>query len=360
MNGAGGSENDPRLLDTNDTASGDTQKARVEIYGPKGLREYIRSSLGLTYTHLSDWYIVHELHFPNDLPSDPSAGVNEKELTVGLNIPQDSSGFWRNIATWTHPTHGHIEFTISAGKIHHSVPSIGYVLSESPLPGKIPPDYAKCITQYRSELVKTSGYKNPMEFLRFIQSPDCPADAALELPDGTKLMRPPLRAGRKITVLGDTNDPSPIIPLAIYSDVLVHESTNAYLPGVDPLTKETEDYGFVEERTKSRGHSTPEMAGRFARAVKLGIKSAPEGTGTAGEEIKDGLLILNHFSSRYKDDEADGPDGLAARIMGKINACAKGAWMENSEGGDEGGKEGGGRIGHVICARDGVPIEVKA
>lgn len=346
MNGAGGSENDPRLLDTNETAPGAERKARVEIYGPKGLREYVRSALTLTYTHLNDWYVVHELHFPTDTPSDPSANLYLKELPTGRNIPADASGLWHTFCRYPSS-----EFTLSAAPIHHSVPSLGYVLDESPLPGKIPADYAKRILAHKTELAKTSGYKNPMEFLRLLQSPECPADAELVLSDGTVLTRPPVRRGRRITVLGDTCDPSPIIPLAQGSDVLVHEATNAWLPGVDPETKETEDYGVVEARARERGHSTPEMAGRFARAVGVG-----EGAGD-----RRGVLVLNHFSSRYKDDLADGPGGRATMVMDGIRRCAERAWADAGAVGSAlggGDVEMGGRV--VVCARDGCPIEVKA
>lgn len=362
MNGAGGSENDPRLLDTNETIlDGDLerQKARVEIYGPKGLREYVRSALTLTYTYLDAWYVVHELHFPTDTPSDPSANLYPKELPTGCDIYPDASGFWRDFCHWTHPTQGYIEFSLSAAPIHHSVPSLGCVLTESPLPGKVPADYAKRILAHKAELMETSGYKNPMEFLRMLQSPTCLADVALELPDGTRLTRPPLRSGRKITVLGDTCDPSPIIPLAMGSDVLVHEATNAWLPGVDPLTKSSEGYAVVEERAKSRGHSTSEMAGRFARAIGLG--SGGEDQDAAGGNSKRGLLILNHFSSRYKDDLADGPGGQAQKVMESVRQCAERAWVD---AGVIGSALRGGEIKmegrRVVCARDGIPIEVKA
>ncbi|KAI5839981.1 beta-lactamase-like protein [Morchella snyderi] len=341
MNGAGGTADPDLDLRTYDT-NAPPKKPRIEIYGPKGLREYIRVGLKLTYTHLGDWYVVHELHFPHDAPSDPTENCYLKEHPSGTNIPQDAQGFWRDFGAWTHPAHGNVEFTISAAEIKHSVPSVGYVLTESPRPGKIPRDYAARISKHK-EALQRSGHENPMKFLGLLQAWDCPEDAALELPDGTRLTKPPKARGRRITVLGDTYDPSPITPLAEYSDVLVHEATNAFLPGLDPNTKVAETYETVEALSRSRGHSTPEMAGRFAHAIKLG-----EASETGG---RDGLLILNHFSSRYKDDDADGPDGAAKKIMVRIGECAMSSWMaatELSEG------------LRVVCARDGVPIEVKA
>lgn len=355
MNGAGGAENDPRVLDVAVLGSGPHNvKPRVELYGPRGLREYVRSTLALTYTHLDAPYVVHELHPLGSAPCDSAATLYPKELPTGRDIHPDAAGLWRNVCVWPHATQGYTEFTVSAAPIVHTVPSIGYVIVESALPGKIPGDYAKRIAAHKAALVESIGYANPMEWLRLLQSPMCPADTALELPDGSQLVRPPLRPGRKITVLGDTCDPAAIIPLALGSDVLVHEATNAWLPGVDPLTKGSEDYAVVEERARSRGHSTPEMAGRFARVIGLGEKQDTEGQ-------RGGLLVLNHFSSRYKDDLADGPTGQAQKVMRSIRTCAERAWVGESVSGS--GLSGGdikmeGRM--VVCARDGVPIEVKA
>ena len=52
----------------------------------------------------------------------------------------------------------------------------------------------------------------------------------------------PSRPGRKLAVLGDTADSSPIAPLATGADVIVHEATNE---------------GAHEEKARANGHSTP-------------------------------------------------------------------------------------------------------
>ena len=65
--------------------------------------------------------------------------------------------------------------------------------------------------------------------------------------------------------MGDTCDPSAIIPLAAHADVLIHEATHI-----------NENYPIAIEK----GHSTAGMAGSFA------------------ERIKCKTLILNHFSPR--------------------------------------------------------------
>ena len=120
----------------------------------------------------------------------------------------------------------------------------------------------------------------------------------------------------------DTHDPSPILPLANGADLLIHEATNAYLRGVDPFTRDEDTEENVEARTRSRGHSTPQMAGRFARAA--GVKR----------------LALNHFSSRYKGDDDVNEESKA--IMDAIRGLAE--------------REFG---GEVVCARDFMTISVQ-
>lgn len=68
---------------------------------------------------------------------------------------------------------------------------------------------------------------------------------------------------------------------------MVHEATNAFLPGMDGRGETAETAETVRAKTITHGHSTPEMAGRFARDVRAAT------------------LVLTHFSTRYKpDDEA--------------------------------------------------------
>ena len=355
-------EEDPRLANTGEEDR--PEKAAIEIFGPKGLREYVRHTLRLTYTHLGSWISIHELLLAHEKETPNTTDMCYAKEIPGNNFRQDKRGQWKDIFK-------NEEFSISAGEIKHSIPSIGYIVTEEPLPGKIPKEYPKIIASYK-EYFRARGIANPMSLLSALQSgqtisengaagifpPTVLSERGIHLPDNSILPRPPPRPGRKTTILGDTHDPSLIAPLAQNSTVLIHEATNAYLPSVDPNTKSIETYDLVKERTMSRGHSTPEMAGLFARDINLGITED-------GHEVE-GTLILNHFSSRYKDDEADGPEGDAKKIMNAIRYCAENAWCNEVKGSGlerfNMGKEASACNStkkRVICARDGVKIEIK-
>lgn len=197
--------------------------------------------------------------------------------------------------------------TVSAAPIQHSVACVGYVITEQPLPQKMDP------SQYIPHLKRNNA---PMSNLALIQKGQ---DITLE--DGTILRGLPKRPGRKIVILGDTYDPSPIKPLAIGADLLIHEATNAYLPELDPQTSADDTEETVQARTMSRGHSTPQMAGSFAR------------------EIGARRLALNHFSARYKGD--DDTNEESKQVMDAIKGLA-----EREYGGE------------VVCARDLMTIHV--
>lgn len=259
----------------------------------------MRSGLAYTHTLLARPYVVHELRFPTD-PVD-------RDYTT-LPPPAAESLEGRNIASvngvWPEIYKDGV-VSVSAAPILHSVPCVGYVVQEAPVPGKMEPK------SYVPHLKRT---RTPMSVMSKLQQGE-----SVTLTDGTVLQGPPRRPGRKIVILGDTYDPSPIIPLAGGADLLVHEATNAHLPGLDLNTKDADTYETVQERAMSRGHSTPQMAGKFARTI--GAKR----------------LILNHFSARYPGDESE----ESLRIMGAIGELAA----------QEFGKA-------VICARDFTSVDI--
>ena len=276
----------------------------LEIYGPLGTRAYVRGGLKLTYTMLKGKYVVHELRFPDDPPGEaekspsPSQGLHPNESRDGRNIPQ-VDGKWVEIFKDD-------IVSVSAAPIFHSIPCVGYVVNEAPVQGKVDPKL------YIPHLKRT---KTDMKVMKEIQKGE-----TVTLADGTVLEGPPREPGRKIVILGDTHDPSPIAELAMDADLIVHEATNAHLPEIDDRTKAEDTHESVEERAKSRGHSTPQMAGRFA------------------ERVGARLLILNHFSSRY----SGGKDKPSRAIMEAIRQLAMSEFY---------GEE-------VVCAKDFTSVEI--
>ncbi|KAI0921224.1 hypothetical protein AcW1_004730 [Taiwanofungus camphoratus] len=298
LNGAGGvveGVEDPR------TEKGDRELEPVEIYGPLGTRAYIRSGLAYTHTILGGPYVVHELRFPFDPPGDhTSLTPNVSELSSGRNIPQ-MNGIWPDI-------YRDAAVTVSAAPIRHSVSCVGYVVCELPVPGRMDPK------KYIPDIKRT---KTPMSVMSRLQQGE-----SVQLSDGTILRGPARIPGRKLVILGDTYDPSPIVDLASDADILVHEATNAHLPGIDPNTKPEDTHETIESRAKSRGHSTPQMAGIFAKRIRAK------------------KLLLNHFSARYAGNDDVSED--AKKIMQTIRDLA--------------GNEFG---GEVVCARDFMCLDVQ-
>ncbi|KAJ7684019.1 beta-lactamase-like protein [Mycena rosella] len=295
LNGAGGTteeEEDPR-------AHIDVHNPVLEIYGPLGTRAYVRAGLKYTHTLLGSPYVVHELRLPWDPKHGDNLPLHRAESPSGRNISQVDS-VWPNI-------YQDKIVSVSAAPILHSVPCLGYVVHEAPIPGKIDP------AKYIPELKRTN---TPISVMSRLQQGE-----SLELSDGTVLHGPPRRPGRKVVILGDTYDPSALVPLARDADLLVHEATNAHLPGIDEATKDDDTFESIEARTKARGHSTPQMAGIFAK--RIGAKQ----------------LILNHFSARYPGN--DDVDDKAKTVMDAIGALAA--------------KEYGAQ---VTCARDFMSVDI--
>jgi ribonuclease Z len=112
-------------------------------------------------------------------------------------------------------------------------------------------------------------------------------DQIFTFPDGSSLTGKETTheaiQGRKVVIMGDTCSGEHIADLVQDADVLVHEATNAHIHGYfhGDITPSQ-----LENETRSRMHSTPQMAGTFAA------------------ETKAKQLILTHFSPRFRGDHA--------------------------------------------------------
>lgn len=191
----------------------------------------------MTLTQTADKYVVHELLRPSDeiTPCEPHEVMHSSEV-AGRDIHSSEDGFWTSI------THGEGVFGdvfVDAGPISHRGSS-------------------SCTSAVQTNLT----VRRPDPCLGFV-------------------IRESVSPFRKIVILGDTYDPSDIIPLCTDPppSLLIHEATDAHISqDIDPKAKRP--FELVREKTLARGHSMPAMAGTFARQI--------------GAE----KLVLNHIGGR--------------------------------------------------------------
>ncbi|PWN37875.1 Metallo-hydrolase/oxidoreductase [Meira miltonrushii] len=296
------------------------KRPRVEIFGPSGIRALIRTTLTLCYTNLTGYYCVHELLWPNQSAYSNAPIIAEDEQVIAASIPESTepllgamNGPQRTIphlppldselpgidfrldeqtASW--PSITSISgVVVSAAPILHRCPAVGYVFEEPDAAStSVSTEMLDALQANAAALEAQQNIKNPKVLLGKLTRDR----KSVTLPDGTILHPPELDIpGRKVVVLGDTYDATAgldasadyeargMASLAENADVLVHECTNAALPGSLTPGKREEDEKHDEVRAKAlmRGHSTPQVAGQFA--ARCGAKQ----------------LLLNHFSIKY-------------------------------------------------------------
>ena len=224
---------------------------------------------------------------------------------------------------------------VYAAPMSHGVPCVGYVIQEANRPGRLRDELVKPICQRNIPALKEAGFRHPMKALAVIK--DLPEGGSFTFPDGTVVTQEeavePTRPGRKIVICGDTNSARSLDNLAKNADVIVHESTNAFLPNYDHRESNAHS---VNREAIFHGHSTPLIAGDFAK--RTGAKR----------------LILNHFSARYLGDQTLESMSIMTRIeeqamkaSGLTRSHVAAAWdfmifpipkayQKNEESGDDG------------------------
>lgn len=288
----------------------------VQIVGPIGLRNMIRVALLSSRTGISFKFRVDELWTPRNIQQEDSKksssstgngntkmshfatvfGVESHPSEMdGMNVPPQNDGTW---AIPPHPSGGAVasSWRFYAAPLVHTIESLGYVFAEAPHRGNLDTSTLKgrLLTDENRLYQQSVGIRNPLQILGLMQRGQRTTikegGDIVEL-DPVNFMSPPT-PGRKIVILGDTCDSRQLAGLAANADVIVHEATNAAVE-----EGETED--GVMQLAISRGHSTPAMAGEFARCC--GARQ----------------LLLTHFSSRYKGDESEGSLSVMNRIVGQ-------------------------------------------
>lgn len=321
----------------------------VDIYGPEGLRMWLRVAIRYSVSRIVPNYRVHEL---KDVPMAPEweysrrhgrsfyKGLRGQQFpTWGMPYNGDRGNGLQDqdFSSWTAQCHripleaslqyGEVEggrdifphynhplssdgaplwevesvggeknddVRVYAAPMSHGIPCVGYAIHESNRPGRLRDELVKPICERNVQALKDSGFVHPMKAMAIIKS--LPPGSSFTFPDGTVVKQEdavePPRRGRKVVVCGDTACSRSMEGLAKDADVVVHEATNTFLHGLD----KDNDLRSVTRDAVVHGHSTPYMAGEFCKRV--GAKR----------------LILNHFSARYKGD----PTVEAISIMTRI------------------------------------------
>ncbi|OAF66185.1 hypothetical protein A3Q56_06110 [Intoshia linei] len=260
----------------------------LEIYGPVGLRQYIRNVLAMTYSEPNVKYCVHEL-VPIDKQLD-SINANyynrkEKDLfkndkyikkeqmykspfdgfqTPKLEMESDGKQIEYNPITECWDLCHDDEIWVRASYINHRVPSFGYSMLADDKIGKLNVFKLKehgipAGNVYRQLKTGNTVLINKTNLLNDYFKSD-----VIEL-NGQDYVGPP-EQGQHVVILGDTSNSDAMINISLNCDILVHEST---------LDDERKDDCIL------KGHSTPRMAAEFANRVNAKH------------------LILTHFSQRY-------------------------------------------------------------
>ncbi|CAM9371334.1 unnamed protein product, partial [Ectocarpus sp. 12 AP-2014] len=284
------------LMGTNfDRADG----RRVEIYGPTGLRAYLRAAVQFTYSKAVVPYVVHEL---TDVPYLHGDHFSEPE-PIHVNIARDVRyGEQHGGRNFFPDKNGHYELfqddklTVRAAPMKHGVPCVGYTVEEADRPGRLKVEELNPILEeHKQAICDATGRRDVGWMLGWIKSTKRGETITLPGTDVTLDSADYVGAsvkGRKVVILGDTCDAASIVPLAMGADVVVHRATNTMLPPLD----QGKTYADVEAEAIKHGHSTPMMAAAFAQRV--GAKT----------------LILNHFSARYRGDPSDASVAAMLRI----------------------------------------------
>lgn len=244
----------PALLCTMSHSQSD-EITEIHIYGPRGLRKYLNSTFYFTGCHLGFNYIVHEFI------GEKSEEKNQDDIIGKEKV-------------WRFKLHD-FEFTVVPLK--HTIESYGYVIQEPSKKGSInveqcksyglsPGPFYKHLKDGKDVVVPKEGTPYVLEDNKTVEISD-----ENWIIRASEVIGPPI-LGKKIVILGDTCDSSLIIPYAMECDLILHEATN-----------ENCDHA----KAKSHGHSTPGMAGEFAKTVNAK------------------QLVLTHFSNRYKEEERE-------------------------------------------------------
>uniref|UniRef100_A0A3Q2PQ87 ElaC ribonuclease Z 1 n=1 Tax=Fundulus heteroclitus TaxID=8078 RepID=A0A3Q2PQ87_FUNHE len=260
----------------------------VDIYGPRGLRKFLRVTLGLTGSQLLFPYAVHELEPTSD--QCPEEGQLSLEMTEesGPPHPQEQPGrtIPLDVSSDCYLLFQDSKFVVKAFRLFHRIPSFGFCIQEHDRPGRL-----------KTERLKELGLKPGPLYGRL------KAGESVVLESGRTLHPSEVLEadipGRKVCVFGDCSSVlgEGAFRLCAGADVLVHEAT---------LGDEH------REKAVEHGHSTPEMAAAVARTCCAQ------------------RLVLYHFSQRYKPGslQKEGDEDNVSELKNQAEQALQGRGVE--------------------------------
>ncbi|GLJ24619.1 hypothetical protein SUGI_0470820 [Cryptomeria japonica] len=235
-------------------------KDPIEIYGPQGLRNWLRVTLNASYVRVPTKYVVHELILKKDSSTKFSLESHKKEVLhedelQGRDIYQSKDGLWDLFSDGNY----RVQAAYTYWKLNR------FMVEHAERLGVEPGEKRALLQQGQSVFVDGKQIK--------------PSD----------VLGPP-RRGRKVVILGDTYNPSSLQTAAFGADALVHECTLLEEDGREAFKK---------------AHSTATMAGKFARIINAES------------------LILTHFGGKFTTANCINNSVNAARkAFGKTNVLA--------------------------------------
>jgi ribonuclease Z len=161
----------PGLLGSRSFQGGETE---LTVYGPKGIKQFIETSLAVSATH-----VKYEL--------------NVVEISEGVIFEDE-------------------QFAVIAKRLSHGIPSYGFRVVEKDLPGTL-----------LVEKLQEIGIRPGPIYQQIKQGKTVILEDGTVI-DGKQFVGPPQK-GRIVTILGDTRFCEASIELAYDADVLVHEAT---------------------------------------------------------------------------------------------------------------------------------------
>ncbi|TRY61739.1 hypothetical protein TCAL_09257 [Tigriopus californicus] len=256
---------------------GNTEKKSVHIYGPLGLRNLLATTFEISGSPLPYDYHVHELipeswQFPTDREYNVTAlereYINPRETSTTKILYDPITKSW--------PLFNDGKYIVVAGALTHRIPCFGFIIQERDQLGSL--DVKKLKELGLSPGPKYALLKNGKRVA--LDNGD-----VIEPLDVTG----PIKKGRKIVILGDTCDNSPMTHLDMDCTIILHEAT----------MEES-----LREKAIQYGHSTPKMAAAFAA------------------EINAQRLCLFHVSPRYRpissvttSENEEDAENLSAKIL---------------------------------------------